>query len=314
MMEMLGYCQEELIGRPWCDFFDEEGKAVAKLNLKKRQHCINEIHEFRLMRKDGSHFWALVSSKALLDKDGKFAGSLSMHYDITERKKSEEALRENEERLRLFYDSGMFGVFYYNLDGSVTEANDTFLEMIGYMREDLQAGLIQWDKMTPPEYRSLDEYATAELKATDMDTPYEKEFIRKDGSRVPIFLGAATIDEARNEGVVFVLDITERKEAEEALAKIEIVRKQEIHHRIKNNLQVISSMLDLQAETFRDKEEIKDSEILEAFRESQSRVISMALIHEELYKGGGYDTLNFLPYIQKLTNNLFLTSWIPARS
>ena len=104
-----------------------------------------------------------------------------------------------------------------------------------------------------------------------------------------------------------VRDITERKKAEEALANIEIARKKEIHHRIKNNLQVISSLLDLQAEKFRNRECIKDSEVLEAFRESQDRVISMALIHEELYKGGGFETLNFSPYIEKLVENLFLT-------
>jgi two-component sensor histidine kinase len=104
-----------------------------------------------------------------------------------------------------------------------------------------------------------------------------------------------------------VQDITERKKAEEALANIEIARKQEIHHRIKNNLQVISSLLDLQAETFRGRKGIDDSEVLEAFRQSQDRVISMALIHEELYKGGRFETLNFSPYIEELAKNLFQT-------
>ena len=104
-----------------------------------------------------------------------------------------------------------------------------------------------------------------------------------------------------------VQDITESKKTEEALANIETARKKEIHHRIKNNLQVISSLLDLQAEKFNNKEDIKDSEVLEAFQESQDRVISMALIHEELYKGGGFDTLDFSSYIQELTENLFLT-------
>jgi PAS domain S-box-containing protein len=102
-------------------------------------------------------------------------------------------------------------------------------------------------------------------------------------------------------------DITERKQTEEALAKIAIARKQEIHHRIKNNLQVISSLLDLQAEQFRGRKGIEGSEVLEAFRESQDRVISMALIHEELYKGGGFATLNFAPYIKELAENLFRT-------
>ena len=86
-------------------------------------------------------------------------------------------------------------------------------------------------------------------------------------------------------------DITKRKEAEEIIKNIEIARKKEIHHRIKNNLQVISSLLDLQAEKFRDRKDIQDSEVLDAFIESQNRVASMALIHEELHKGGNIDTL-----------------------
>jgi len=101
--------------------------------------------------------------------------------------------------------------------------------------------------------------------------------------------------------------------AEQVLANIEIVRKQEIHHRIKNNLQVISSLLDLQAEQFNGKDAIKDSEVLQAFKESQDRVISMALIHEELHKGGEVDTLDFSSYIAQLANNLFLSYRIGNR-
>ncbi|AKB27193.1 sensory transduction histidine kinase [Methanosarcina siciliae T4/M] len=104
-----------------------------------------------------------------------------------------------------------------------------------------------------------------------------------------------------------VQDITERKKAEKALVNLESARKKEIHHRIKNNLQVISSLLDLQAEKFNNREHVEKSEIMEAFRESQDRVISMALIHEELYKGGGFDTLNFSSYIEELAENLFQT-------
>jgi PAS domain S-box-containing protein len=102
-----------------------------------------------------------------------------------------------------------------------------------------------------------------------------------------------------------VQDITERKNAEESLVNIETARKKEIHHRIKNNLQVISSLLDLQAEKFNNREDIKDSEVMEVFRESQDRVRSMALIHEELYKDGGFETLNFSSYIKELADNLF---------
>jgi two-component sensor histidine kinase len=150
---------------------------------------------------------------------------------------------------------------------------------------------------------------------------YALEIRHRNGCITPVLYNA-TVYKNESGGVIGIFaaarDITERKKAEEALAKIEIVRKQEIHHIIKNNLQVISSMLDLQAETFRDQECIKDSEVLKAFRESQNRVISMALIHEELYKGRGFkgegfdgegfETLNFSQYIEKLAANLFLTN------
>ncbi len=315
----------------------------------------------------------------------------------------------------------MFGLFYFNLDGSITDANDKLLEMIGYTREDLQAGRVNWEILTPPEYRLLDEHAIVELKATGVNTPYEKEYIRKDGSRIPIILGAATFNEAHDEGIAVVIDITERKKAEErikilasavessndaiiteslecittswnkgaeqiygysaeeivgkdisilepadlkgeirqliekikqgkkvknyetlrlkkdgtlinvsvtlspifnasgelvaisaiarditerkmaeaAMEKIDRTQIKEIHHRIKNNLQVISSFLSLQAEKF------SDTKTLEAFRESQNRVVSMALIHEELYKGNNIDTLNFAAYLRNLTADLF---------
>jgi two-component sensor histidine kinase len=104
-----------------------------------------------------------------------------------------------------------------------------------------------------------------------------------------------------------VQDITERKKAEKALINLEIARKKEIHHRIKNNLQVISSLLDLQAEKFKNRKWVENSEVLESFRESQDRVISMALIHEELHEGEGVDTLNFSQYLQRLVENLFET-------
>ena len=104
-----------------------------------------------------------------------------------------------------------------------------------------------------------------------------------------------------------IQDITERKKIEDALIKTELVRKKEIHHRIKNNLQVISSLLDLQAEKFKDKKNIEDLKVIEAFKESQDRVISMALIHEELHNSRNSEVIDIFSYIKGLTDNLFLT-------
>jgi PAS domain S-box-containing protein len=194
------------------------------------------------------------------------------------------------------------------MNGSIIDANDKFLELVDYTREDLQAGQINWNKMTPPEYRLLDEKCIAELKAAGVYAPYEKEYIRKDGLRVPIILGAATFDQLRSEGIAFVLDNTERKKTEIALAQMDRIRIKEIHHRIKNNLQVISSLLDLQAEKF------DDENIREAFREGQNRVASMSLIHEELYKGKGNDMLDFPAYLRKLAEKLFQTYSLSSKN
>jgi PAS domain S-box-containing protein len=142
--------------------------------------------------------------------------------DITERKKAEEKLQESEKKLRRFYESGMIGVMYWNMEGKITGANDRFLQMIGYTREELESENIEWDKITPPEFKHLDDNSVKELKATGINAnPFEKEYIRKDGTRIAIMIAGAMLDEARFNGVAFVLDITERKRIEEELRQSE---------------------------------------------------------------------------------------------
>jgi two-component system, cell cycle sensor histidine kinase and response regulator CckA len=134
----------------------------------------------------------------------------------------EESLHKSEQRMRRFYESGLLGVLFWNMRGQIADANDRFLEMVGYTRAELTAGQIDWLKMTPPEYRHLDDASVAELKATGVNrVPFEKEYIRKDGSRIAITVAGAMLDEERTNGVAFVLDITERKRAEHALAASE---------------------------------------------------------------------------------------------
>jgi PAS domain S-box-containing protein len=150
----------------------------------------------------------------------------ALEQDIAMRRATEEALRQGEIRLRRFYDSGILGVIYWNMDGTITEANDKFLEMVGYTREDLEAGQVNWLAMTPPEYRNLDDLSIAELKDAGVSKmPREKEYIRKDGSRIPVIMAAAVLDNECLNGVAFVLDITAFKKAvadrERLLAAIE---------------------------------------------------------------------------------------------
>jgi len=295
------YSAEEILGKNVSILEPDNLKGEIKQLIEKIKQKEKIRHYKTLqLKKDGTLINASITLSPVFDASGKLVAISAIVRDITERVKAEEALRESEKRLRRFYESDMIGVCFYTLNGSITDSNDKFLKIVGYTREDLQTGQIKWDKMTPPEYFSLDERAIAELKSKGVSTLYEKEYIRKDGSRVPVIIGVSTFN-VPYEGLAFVLDITEKKKAEEALSNLETARKKEIHHRIKNNLQVISSLLDLQAEKF------DNLNVIEAFRESQNRVISMALIHEELYKGEGTDTVNFSEYLKKLAENLFQT-------
>ncbi len=174
--------------------------------------------EYRAVWLDGSVHYLIARGKMVHDNKGQPVRVNGLIWDITDRKQMEKELRESESRLRRFYESGLLGVIYWNMNGEITDANDKFLEMVGYDRDDLAAGRIDWNRMTPPEYRHLDERSIAELKATGVNKePLEKEYMRKDGLRVPILVAGAMLDEANHNGVAFVLDITERKRTEETL-------------------------------------------------------------------------------------------------
>ncbi|PSN76243.1 hypothetical protein C8B47_28330, partial [filamentous cyanobacterium CCP4] len=130
-----------------------------------------------------------------------------------------QAWRDSEARFSRLAESGIIGTIVADLNGAVVEANDAFLNMVGYTQEDLRSGQIRWQEMTPTEYQDVSERSQAELRTRGVCTPFEKEYIRKDGSRAPILLGSAMLSESTVIG--FVLDIADRKQAEAALRQSE---------------------------------------------------------------------------------------------
>jgi PAS domain S-box-containing protein len=126
-------------------------------------------------------------------------------------------LQEREARIRRLVDSNIIGVLIWDSQGRIIEANQAFLDIVGYAREDLVSDRLRWTELTPAEWHDADDRAIAELKATGTVQPREKEYFRKDGSRVPVLLGSTTFGDRQDQGVAFVLDLTERKHAEEAL-------------------------------------------------------------------------------------------------
>ena len=123
-------------------------------------------------------------------------------------------LQDREAKIRRLVDANVVGIVMWNLDGAITGANEAFLRMVQYDREDLASGRVRWTDLTPAEWRYLDESAIAELKASGVFQPVEKEYFRKDGSRVPILLGGALFEDSGKDGVAFVLDLSEQKRAE----------------------------------------------------------------------------------------------------
>jgi PAS domain S-box-containing protein len=139
---------------------------------------------------------------------------LSVYFeDVTERKRTEEALRRSEARFKRLVESNVVGIIVSD-EEKITEANDLFLEIVGYSRADLQAAGLSWRVMTPPEYRYLDDKGLEELRERGAYTPFEKEYFRKDGSRVPILIGGALVESSPLTWLCFVVDLSELKRAE----------------------------------------------------------------------------------------------------
>lgn len=123
-------------------------------------------------------------------------------------------LEQRETKIRRLVDANIIGIYIWEANGRLLEANDTFLRIVGYDREDLISGRVRWTDLTPLDWRDRSARAHEELKTTGVVHPFEKEYVRKDGSRVPVLIGSAAFDEQRDQGVAFVLDLTERKRTE----------------------------------------------------------------------------------------------------
>jgi PAS domain S-box-containing protein len=148
----------------------------------------------------------LVASQAAISLD-----NARLYRDVAER----------EAKIRRLVDANIIGIIVWNIEGEIIEANDAFLRMVGYEREDLLSRKVHWRDMTPPPSRAESEVALVTAIRTGRAQPFEKEYIRKDGSRLPVIVGLAAFEASQQQGVAFVLDLSERKQAEEQVRESE---------------------------------------------------------------------------------------------
>jgi PAS domain S-box-containing protein len=221
---------------------DRMYKETQEALRQKRDYKV----DFRIVLPDGTVKYLEAIGHHLFSEHGELVQVVGTNVDVTERKRAEQALRESEAKIRRLVDANIIGIFIWDFDGRIIEANDAFLRMVDYDREDLVSGRIRWTDLTPPEWRDWDERRRLpELKATGSLQPFEKEYFRKDRSRVPVLIGAATFEEGGNQGVAFVLDLTERKRAEQAAEQlasiVEILRRRHRQQGSRRNHQDLES-------------------------------------------------------------------------
>ncbi len=211
--------KEEILGRTVTECWPGiEGTPVFHLERRCMEERTAHRSENEFVFPDGRAGWFRLSLLPVPE------GMAIFSEDVTEGRRAQEAQRESEERLRQahgrlrrFVDSNVIGVVLATPEGRILEANDYYLNLIGYTREEFEEGRVSWRSLTPPEWLPADEAALEELQRRGVCTPYEKEYWRRDGSRVAVLLSDALLPGPEPEIAAFVVDITERRRAEEAL-------------------------------------------------------------------------------------------------
>jgi len=304
-----GYTLEEfnnLTDKQLNDLIHPEDRDTVLKEYDKwaKEGCPGVKHiTYRLTNKSGNLLWLDTYHYADYDSTGKIYAINQIYIDVTEQKKSEHALKLSEEKFRSVADTAHAVIFIYQ-DDKFVYGNSNAEVLTGYSLEELYK--MNFWEIIHPDYR---EEATRRGKARQQGdnnlSRYEMKIVCKDGNEKWVDFSASLFEYNGRLAVLgTAIDITERKKAEEAL-KGSLIEKEillkEIHHRVKNNLQIVSSLLKLQS-TY-----IKDKDSLGLFKESQNRVQSMALIHQKLYQARDLTNINFCEYAGNLISYLLQT-------
>jgi PAS domain S-box-containing protein len=221
LCDFWGYSETELVEMNFQDITHPDDLA-SDLELLQ-QLLAGEITHYNLEKryftKEQALIWGYLSVSLVRSSQGEPLYFVSQIQDITDQKQAEIALQQSEERFRRIFYSRVVGMIFADFQGRIIDANDCFLDMIGYTREELETGKIDWLAMTPPEYLAKDYECMEYLIQNGEVEPWEKEYYRKDGSRIAILIGAAFLTETNNESICVIIDISDRKQAEKSLRK-----------------------------------------------------------------------------------------------
>jgi PAS domain S-box-containing protein len=307
MAEMLGYTVQEMQGEPLFSFMDKKERKIAKTNLERRKQGIIEQHDFEFLRKDGERIYTSLETSPIIDNDN-YIGAIALIADITLRKKAEESLRQNKEFLDNIIENIPNMIFVKSAyDLRFVRVNKAAERLLGYKMEEL-IGKSDYDFFPKNEadfFTNKDKEVLNKKKLQDIP---EETILTKDlGERILHTKKIPLLDETGSPNYLLGIseDITESKKAENEMKRSlreKEVLLQEIHHRVKNNMQIILSIFNLQ------KDYLEDEKVISVINEIQNRVLAMALVQEKLYQSTDLIRISFVDYVRSLVLNLFYSN------
>ena len=299
--EILGRIEEELLGKSFIPLLHEEDrhKTDKAIDLLYKPPYTSYIEQ-RVQTKNGWR-WIAWAYKSIVDDNNKVTGFVGVGRDIHDQKMAQEALKESESKYRSIFENtgAMTMIFDENMDISLV--NSEFEKFSGYLKKEIQGLKNVSDFVVREDLSRIKGYHRLQRINPDaIPKNYEVQLVNRKGE-VKEFFATFDMIPGTRKGIISFMDITDRKVAENKIKKSlrekEILLR-EIHHRVKNNLQIISTLLELQCD------QIKDEEVMELYRESENRIQSIALIHENLYQSDDLASIQIDEYINNLLNDL----------
>ena len=302
--EIFSQKEEDLLGENFLNLLPHNNRHIMQNFLERLCKApYSGLIEQEIFTKDGTQCisWA---NKAVLDKEGKVISIVGVGRDITRQKKAEKALKDSESKYRAIFENTGTLTLIFEKDMTISLVNSEFLKFSGYSQKEVECKLSWLDFVAPEDIERMEGYhRILRLNSSAIPKNYEVSLVNKDGEKKNFFANFDMIP-GTNQGLISFMDITDRKIAENkikrSLKEKELLLR-EIHHRVKNNLQIISTLLTLQSA------QIKDQKVIDLYKESQNRIQSMALIHEKLYQSQEISRINLPDYVQTLVSDLFFS-------
>ncbi|MDH2658544.1 PAS domain S-box protein [Methanobacterium formicicum] len=323
--DLLGYEKEEIIGRDIAEFLFEEQQAMFAEARRKIRTGVKFDLMFKFRCKDGSVLWTLAMASPLYDSEGNHIGNLAMHSDITKRIKAEKALinandqleskvqertlelTESEKKYRTLFEESPDYNLLVDSTGTIIEVNHALTNLTGSSEDELKGVNLNKLKLIHPEDLAFHLGNLFMVVGGKKVGTFESRFLDKNDNLHWGLVNMTPImkDNEISHVLEIVTDITQQKIAENriksSLHEKELLLK-EIHHRVKNNMQIISSMLNLQCMYVGD-----DEVAMIVLKNSDNRVQSMAMIHESIYDSPDLSRIDFEEYIRKIVTYLYNT-------